>query len=296
MFDTLYSVKGADGSPAKFTLDTVVSNPDFSKIKDSGYREMHTETLFQTAEKYPNHDRVEHLYKEGISKGLIKPQFHGLQHIHANNWLNALASGETAVLDAFDEEMITVHQHNKTRCSEFYLDAWAMHTNQDIKNISEELTEGLKLFESLFGFRSVSAIPPCFKMTEDVLAVLSETDVNHIQAALYQQSIDDSSRKRHYTGEKNQFGQFYTVRNVNFEPSLMPNKDWISEVLQDVYWAFFWGKPAIINTHRLNFVGSLSEKNRDQNLKLLREILKRITQRWPEAEFVTSNRLGEVFE
>ena len=96
-------------------------------------------------------------------------------------------------------------------------------------------------------------------------------------------------------GEKNRFGQFYTVRNVNFEPSLMPNKEWISEVLQDVYWAFFWGKPAIINTHRLNFIGSLNEKNRDQNLKLLKEILKKITKRWPEVEFVTSDRLGEVF-
>ncbi len=96
-------------------------------------------------------------------------------------------------------------------------------------------------------------------------------------------------------GEKKSNGQFFTIRNANFEPSLNPNTNWIETVLQDVYWAFFWGKPAIINSHRLNFIGSLEEKNRTQNLKLLKKILHKIVERWPDVRFVSSDQLSVYY-
>ena len=54
------------------------------------------------------------------------------------------------------------------------------------------------------------------------------------------------------------------------------------------------GKPAIISSHRLNYVGFIDEKNRDSTLKLLDEILKRVLKKWPEVEFFNSADLGKI--
>jgi hypothetical protein len=58
--------------------------------------------------------------------------------------------------------------------------------------------------------------------------------------------------------------------------------------------AFKMKKPAIISAHRLNFIGTIDQKNRDNNLRQFNRLLKEITQRWPEVEFFTSDRLGEL--
>jgi hypothetical protein len=72
--------------------------------------------------------------------------------------------------------------------------------------------------------------------------------------------------KKHYFGEKNSSGQRYFFRNVFFEPSIFPNKHWISDCLQRINIAFKCKKPAIIGSHRLNYIGFVNEQNRFQNL------------------------------
>ena len=57
---------------------------------------------------------------------------------------------------------------------------------------------------------------------------------------------------------------------------------------------FFWNKPAIICTHRLNYVGYLDNGNRDNNLILLELLLSKIKKKWPNVEFMSSNELLEL--
>jgi hypothetical protein len=51
-------------------------------------------------------------------------------------------------------------------------------------------------------------------------------------------------------------------------------------------------KPAIIDTHRVNFMGSLSLKNRKKGLTILDELLKRILIKWPDVQFMDSESLA----
>jgi hypothetical protein len=85
------------------------------------------------------------------------------------------------------------------------------------------------------------------------------------------------------------------VRNCFFEPSLNNKFNWIEECLRRIKIIFFWGKPAIIGTHRINFMGSLDEENRKANLKLFSELLKMILKNHPEVEFTTTDKLGELY-
>jgi hypothetical protein len=103
----------------------------------------------------------------------------------------------------------------------------------------------------------------------------------------------DCNRKLHYTGEiDKKSGITYTIRNAFFEPASAPDKDWINITLKGVDDAFKKNKPAIIGSHRVNFMGSLDEKNRTRNLKLLKTLLQKIVKKWPDVEFISSDELA----
>jgi len=101
---------------------------------------------------------------------------------------------------------------------------------------------------------------------------------------------------RHYTGQKNDLGQTYLVRNCRFEPSADPKKDWVGSCLNEINTAFRWRKPAIIESHRVNFIGYINSENRDHNLKLFNQLLREIVRKWPDVEFMSSDELGGLMD
>lgn len=53
----------------------------------------------------------------------------------------------------------------------------------------------------------------------------------------------------------------------------------------------FLGKPAIVSSHRANYVGGMDIDHRDCNLIFLNSLLKKIFTTWPDVEFVSSDEL-----
>ena len=53
-------------------------------------------------------------------------------------------------------------------------------------------------------------------------------------------------------------------------------------------------KPAIISSHRVNYIGSLEPSNRSHGLHQLKKLLKQIVNKWNDVEFMTSAELGEL--
>ena len=57
------------------------------------------------------------------------------------------------------------------------------------------------------------------------------------------------------------------VRNCVFEPSLSTSDfDDVGSCLKQISNSFLFRKPAIITTHRINFIGVIDEDNRDRNI------------------------------
>jgi hypothetical protein len=83
------------------------------------------------------------------------------------------------------------------------------------------------------------------------------------------------------------------TRNCIFEPS-EEGKDWVDSCIRDIKIAFRMRKPAVISTHRVNYIGALEENNRARGLKQLDELLGAVTKRWPDVEFITSDQLGDI--
>ena len=66
--------------------------------------------------------------------------------------------------------------------------------------------------------------------------------------------------------------------------------------MSEISSAFLWKHPAVICSHRVNFIGGLNEKNRDQNLLFLKKLLSEIVKLWPDVEFMSSNQLGNLIQ
>jgi len=84
------------------------------------------------------------------------------------------------------------------------------------------------------------------------------------------------------------------VRNVVFEPTSPSKPDWINHTLKQIENAFNWKHPAIISSHRANFSGYMDPENRKIGLSALKELLAKITRRWPDVEFLSSAQLYEL--
>lgn len=281
------------GRPVVMTGNVVVGNPDFEKIKQSDFTQYFVEPVSETLKKYSGRDKVLSLWQEGYNKRLFHPQFHGREHVNVVRWMEALQKRTPEIMFTFN--------HNTTFSGNGdynFMEVLDYNTPKEMRLMKESLKQGLDMFEELFGYRSKSFIPPCYTWDSNVEETLSQGGVKYIQG-LFVQSVptgtfENYTRKYHFMGSRNKLNLRYLIRNCFFEPALTKLSDPIGECLRRINIAFKWNKPAIIGSHRINFMGALDSKNREDSLRLLDNLLKRITNQWPEVEFMTSDQLGDL--
>jgi len=62
LMETLNSIKDANGKPAEMTINNVVANLDFQKIKDSEFKSYFFQPFPETLKEYSGRDQVMDLY------------------------------------------------------------------------------------------------------------------------------------------------------------------------------------------------------------------------------------------
>ncbi len=296
LMNVLSSVKDKNGNYAKFTINNIVGNPNFEKIKGSNFEQYQFEIFTETLKRNPKSDNVIQLYKQGLLSGVFQVQFHGREHVHVNNWLKKLRQKDRNFLDAFDNRMFTINDNRGNSCRYECLDSMAAYSTEDMFYIESSIKEGLRVFKDLWGFQSESIIAPCYTWNSELEPHFKVNGVQIIQGSRAQRQPifgeNNFQIKRHYLGKKNISKMVYLVRNVNFEQIESGSSNLVGSALKEIETAFFWRKPAIISSHRVNYIGSLSQKNRNQNLMLLKELLDSILKRFPDVEFLSTDELG----
>ena len=63
LFELFLSIKTNSGQHPVITANMIVGNPDFVKIKDSGFMKYYFESSINTLQRYPNREKVEKLWK-----------------------------------------------------------------------------------------------------------------------------------------------------------------------------------------------------------------------------------------
>lgn len=292
LFEMLSQHQDRQGSPAKLTANAIMANPDFAKIKASDFTEFHYEKFTDTFQKYPNHANNLNLWNQGKAQGVFQPQFHGREHLNYKRWLRVLQQKNEAALFCFDWGATYSGKDDYS-----FMEAYDWDTPDDISEQKEVIADGLKIFKETFGEASKSFIAPCYNWDPLIEPVLKENGIEWIQGISTQLmptgTFDQYTRLKHTFGETNVLGQRYNIRNCVFEPSMNPNRDWVNSCLAQVSSAFHWNKPAVVGSHRINYIGYIDEKNRDKGLKDLNLLLKSILKKWPEVRFISTDELSE---
>jgi hypothetical protein len=299
LFDVLTSVKDCNNHSTVFTALCLVANPDFHAIRESGFNHYFYEPFTDTLKRFPGCEGSFELWKQGIGAGIFIPQFHGREHLNVIAWMHALKHSHRETLDVFNEGMWgyvnTFYDGRKIN----YQEAFNIHDPGEVPFLEEILKDGLNLFENLFGYRAKLFVAPNGAFSNKLERTLADNGVEFVSQAKIQQEALGFGKTRkvlHYLGMKNKWNQIYITRNSFFEPGSAVKNDWVGSCLKDIEMAFRWKKPAIISSHRVNYIGSLNINNRHNSLKQLRELLRRIKGLWPDVEFMSSDKLGALIK
>lgn len=300
LLNLLINFKDQNGRCPVFTMNYNLTNPDFKRIEMSDFREYFFEPFTATLQAYENSSGVFNLLTQGIDKGVFFPQYHGITHFNFHHWLRLLQSGNEDALLAFKHKMVGITPIKNPEEGNQLMVALKFEDSTQFEEQLSGLKTGCKLFKGTFGYISKSFIAPSYTWNRRVEEVLWNEGIEYIQGGIYQiePSFPDGAitRIKHSLGSSNKYSQVYLTRNIYFDPSTDSEQDWLNDAIARIQTLFFWNKPAIISTHRLNYIGRICPDNRDRNLLLLEKLISKILALWPEIEFMTSVELGQLIK
>lgn len=295
LFEVLNRFKDCRGNHPILTANFIMNNPDFDAIKSNDFKKYHSQPFTETYKSYYGSQKTEAILRDGITHNLIKPQFHGAEHLNVVKWMNYLRQENSSFRKVFDFKCYAIDDLNSDNRRGNLMAAYDYDTNEELEYIKQSITLGVKQFEKTFGFKTKTTIAPCYVWDHEVEQIMKENEINCFQGS-YVQNIPTTNssftKKYRFTGQKNTDKQTYLVRNGLFEPSVHRNVDWVNKCLESIDIAFKWGKPAILSTHRINYVGGLDENQRSHNLKLLKEVIEKAILKWPDIQFIDSESLS----
>lgn len=297
LFQVLSNYKDRNGKNAVFTAISVVANPDFEKIREAEFNKYFYEPFTETLKRYQGCERSFELWKEGIKNGLFIPQMHGREHLNVIAWMKALRSGDKQTREAFYEGIWGFVPDQSLLPNIDFQAAFLVSDPAEVEYHRKIITEGLNLFENIFGYKAAYFVPPNGPFNNRLNETLTKNEVNLRSASKIQrESIGNGKIRKviHWVGQKDiNSGIRYITRNCFFEPSQV-NKNWVDSCLYDIKIAFRWNKPAVISSHRVNYVGALNRENRNRGLSSLNTLLRSILVNWPDVQFMTTPELGEL--
>mgnify|MGYP002671978004 FL=1 len=300
LYEVLSSVKDQNGKHPVFTANCAVANPDFDAIRKAEFERYYYEPFTSTLKKTKGCEDAFTLWKQGMKDEIFYPQLHCREHFNVTRWMADLQNRDAWLIMAFNHEMISTASCKRKENENTYMDAFNYDRIDERDVLAEILTDAVSLFKRIFGYQSESFIASCYIWGHELEKVMYKNGIRYIQGEPLQRIPSNSTgtsnmgQIRHYMGDTNEYGQHYLIRNCNFEPSFNPNKDWVDIALNGIDIAFQNQKPAVICSHRLNYIGRIDQKNSDQNLKSLEILLNQIVWRWPDVEFITSVELGRI--
>jgi hypothetical protein len=211
--------------------------------------------------------------------------------------MDALQNGHKSVMQAFKNESVCIPAFPDETPVSHATTTFFIEQAKENEKLKTDILVGTKMFEKLFAYRSRQFTPGAGLYSPSLHKTLAECGIKYIHVNRYQAyPLGDGnfSKQFLYNGKKNEFGQKYIVRNCLFEPDGVENLSSTHRCLKDIEASFRWNAPAIISSHRVNFVGHFNKEYRDNSLKQLKYLLDKILQEWPDVEFMNADEMADV--
>ncbi|MCZ4319919.1 hypothetical protein O4H26_13070 [Aequorivita viscosa] len=300
LYEVLTSVTDKNEKHAILTPFALPCNINFEAMASTDYQNYIYELLPETYKKLSSKDPLAYdgtwnLWNEGIKKGLMKPQFHGREHFNLKIFNEKLKNRDRDLLIALKNRS-NIGLPYTTFKNLKYTAAFGFSEISELASLKEIAIDGVARFREIFSYGPSHFMAPTASVHDIVISALKPYGIiGYDSGIIHKEHQGDEKylRSFNFTGKKNQSNQLVVVRNVIFEPS-SESSDHINKAINQISAAFYWNKPAIISSHRVNYCGHLDEKNRKIGLGQLRILLKEIVNRWPDVEFMGVDELDAL--
>ncbi|TVS00482.1 MAG: hypothetical protein EA407_14645 [Rhodobacteraceae bacterium] len=303
LLEVLDSVRDKAGQGAVFTPYSLSANPDFDALRGTPdqyrYEDLPQSFARLSSEDPDAYEGAWALWQEGIARGLLQPEFHGREHLNLRLLEHKLARRDADAIANIAVKSMAGLRDDPASPGVGFTHAFGLADKADLAQHREILSDGLALFERVFGRPATCFTPPAQRLHPDLYAFLEGQGIRAIDKPLHTvRQLDRGKTRRevNFLGRKRGQGHVTLVRNVVFEPNLRPGTDEVARTLSQIAAAFRWGKPAMISSHRVNFCGHIDPANRRDGLDALKRLLQGIVQRWPDVEFIGAGELARRIE
>ncbi|MDD3195061.1 MAG: hypothetical protein PHU68_04600 [Paludibacter sp.] len=299
LYEVLMSVKDKNGNYACFTPLINIANPDFERIRNSGYTQYFREPFTDTLQRY-GYDDVLDLWKQGVKSRLIYPEYHGTEHLNVRKFMTALQREHKSTCLAFKHECVCIPSFEDEIAIKNASTTFDIEHAFENESLKTDINTGLEMFKNILGYTPTQFTPGAGIYSPLLHQSLLDNGIKYIHANRFKSyPLGDNSyaKKFLYNGKTNEVGQKYIVRNSPFEPILdnfKRNEHAVRVCFNNIEAAFNMHSPALISTHRVNFVGGIDVEHRNYSLGQLKLLLNKIINRWPDVEFVTGDQMARI--
>jgi len=292
--ETLGSVRDSEGRSAVLSPFVNPANPDFHRIRADGFHAYAFEPMTQTLEARGDRREVMATWAGLISEGMFSPEYHGREHLQTEMWMEWLRK-DPRVLKAFEHGVYSVDGNGLPPMARQFRATCFFETEAQIPVIGARLESGVQVFESVFGSTPTCFCPPNNVFHPELHGSLERSGIRAVMRTLRNPQPDGKGTGRVVVSFRPTKGTSLMSwsRNALFEPE---SGYGVNHCLRQMASAFSWGVPAIVSTHRVNYVGAIDPTVRERGNRELRRLLTEVARRWPAVRFMSSRDLHAAFE
>lgn len=277
--------RDGEGRPAVMTLALVLGRADPDSLAGS-YRRRELD--------HPEHAEVLAAIREGVALGCFAPQLHGHEHYWPAALLTAAAGDQS--LRAWLAEPQAPTEHLPSPLQSRWTDASRLPSVPlEEGAIRSAVAEEVRAYARILGCLPRVVVPPTFVWDARVELAWASQGIGTVVTPGQRYSARDAQGLpagcwgETRNGGTGAGGVRYVVREDYFEPAFGHRADRVLEALAR---CTAQGRPTLMETHRLNFIGAQAQT--EAHLRELDRSLGEALRRHPGLRFLATEALAEA--
>ena len=287
----LAELRGGDGFAPVLQANTVMAGPAFERLTPPAFdvAELPVTESYAASARW-RRDGLAAAVDTAIEAGVWWPELHGLHHVPEHAWLTALRRGVDDARRALE--------HHSTICTA--VEASGEYDPSEPRELRRRhIGRAVERFARRFGRPPGSLCPPDYRWDDALEADAEALGLTTLQG-LAEQSGHPLARLRRlalrHRWPNRRGGRFYLPPRIAFEPGAWEpdaRGSLVESTRRRVRAAWDRGQPAILSTHRVNYVHLDPERAR-RGRDTLRDLLSRLVE--DGAAFLTDAEVRQLEE
>jgi len=280
-----------DGHPPVMTISVVLGAPDVAAIQEGGFRRYQRVTLAD-----PRYRELLTVFQNGVRQGVFALQLHGMEHLWPPTFMR-LAQQDGAVSRWLEQGDYAETETLPPAVQSRWIDGSTLPSQPlDATAIAAAVREEVMTFQEIFGSSPTVAVPPTFIWNSEVERAWAADGVQFVVTPGRRYTMRNPHGqpagvdRLMFSGEIGEGGVSYLLRDIYFEPTFGHQAE---QVLAEIRQRWRLGRPALLETHRSNFLGEASAHQ--HSLQELQRLLDSVLREWPQVRFMSTEELGQAY-